>query len=102
MIILPLKRVGEQAAFKGVKGNYLTTLMLRSGISVFIVLIGFIAGGTFIVKISVVACAVIYLLVSFNKLKENSKHDIYSQTKKYCRKKIIIKSKPFTNENKKH
>jgi len=95
MDISPNKRVGSPASLKGVRGEYLTTLIMYAAGSLFLVLIIMMIPIFLLLQIGLIALVLSVFIYKYIDLKKNSKGDIYSVTKKNSRKKILIKSTPL-------
>lgn len=90
----PLKKVGSPASVKGVRGNYLTTLIMWVGGGLFVLLVLFILSLPFILRTILILFTIAIIVKKYFDLKKLSKGDIYLQTKQLARKKVYIKSKP--------
>lgn len=89
----PRKRVGSPAAFKGVRGAFLTTLMMYIGGSLFVILLFLIFPLPMLYRLILTVVVIVFLLYKFSELKESSKGDLNKSLKQNCRKTFIIKSK---------
>ena len=91
----PKKRVGSPASVKGVRGDYLTALLMWIGVGLFCLLIFFVLPLPIIAQVSLVMITIALLFYKYMTLKTLSKGDIYRETKKSSRKKILVISSPI-------
>lgn len=93
MIFKPQKRVGSPAAFRGVRGTYLNTLIVYIVGTLFIILIFLMCPLTLLYRIVLTILIICFLLYKFTELKTASKGDLNKSIKKACRKTFVIKPK---------
>jgi len=92
MEIHPRRRVGAPASFKGVRGDYLMTLIFWIVGLLMLLFLVFTIFKNFVFIILCILMIFGFLIYKFLELKKLSKGDMYLQTKKMSRKKIIIKA----------
>ena len=95
MKLRPLKRVGEGATFKGLRGVYLTSFMFYAMGALLVLLIAINLPFGAITKFLLLIISTSLLLYKYKELKDSSKGDIHQDLKKNCRKNILIKSSRF-------
>lgn len=87
----PLKRVGEPASFKGLKGAYLVTALIRLGLLVILFFAVMILNVDIIIKLVITIAAIFFYYMNMKSLREASKEDLFLPLKKNCRKNVQIK-----------
>lgn len=95
MNIEPLKKVGSPASFKGVRGDYLTKLIMNLCLLLFLALLIIMIPIPSIIQLVVIVFFILLFLYKYNELKKLSKGDIYQETKIYSRKRVQIISSPI-------
>jgi hypothetical protein len=89
----PQKRVGSPASFRGVRGTYLTTMLMYVGGGLFLILILLIFPFSMLMRFILIVLVISLLLYKYNTLKKLSKGDLNKSLKSYCRKTFVIKPK---------
>lgn len=89
----PRKRVGSPASFKGVRGTYLTTMIMFIAGGLFLILFFLILPFSMIMRLILTVAVIVFLLFKFSELKSSSKGDLNKSLKFNCRKTFIIKAK---------
>lgn len=89
----PRKRVGSPASFRGVRGSYLTTMIMFGGGGLFLILIFLIFPFPMLVRLILTIAVLCFLLYKYNDLKKLSKGDLNKSLKSSCRKTFVIKPK---------
>jgi len=87
----PLKKVGEPVVFKGLKGPFLTTALIRAGIVVLIFGVILMVSIDLMVKLIISGGVLGIYVLNVRSLREKSKGDLQIALKKNCRKRVIIK-----------
>lgn len=95
----PKKKVGSPAAVKGVRGDYLSSLIMYIGAALVFILVVFVIPFPPLFQLLLVIITIILLIVKYNNLKKLSKGDIYNETKLHSRKKVLIISKPIKSHS---
>lgn len=91
MKFVPKKRVGSPASFRGVRGVYLTNMLMYTGGGLFFILIILIIPFSMITRLVGTIFLIAFLLYKYNDLKTLSKGDLNKSLKQNCRKSFIIK-----------
>lgn len=89
----PLKRVGSPASFRGIRGGYLTIMLMYVGGGLFFVLILLIIPFPVLIRMLFILLSIVFIIYKYNILKNASKGDLNLSNKKNCRKSFLIKSK---------
>lgn len=89
----PRKRVGSPASFRGVRGEYLTFMIMNVAGGLFAVLIFLIFPFPMSYRLALTLLVIGYLLYKYSELKKLSKGDLNKSLKSNCRKSFVIKSK---------
>ena len=87
------KRVGSPASFRGVRGVYLTNMIMYVGGGLFFVLLLLILPLPMTIRLVLIVVAIVFLVSKYNALKALSKGDLNKSLKENCRRSIIIKPK---------
>lgn len=95
MVFEPLKKVGESASFKGLKGAYLTTFLFYVMGVLFLLLFASLIPISIIFKFLLFGISLGILAFKFKSLKELSKGDLNKSLKDNCKKNIFIKASKF-------
>lgn len=99
----PFKRVGSPASFRGIRGGYLTLMLMYVGGGLFFILILLIIPFPTFIRMLLILSSVGFIFYKYNVLKNASKGDLNISNKENCRKSLVIKSKSAPkNENGKH
>lgn len=88
----PRKKVGSPAAFRGIRGIYLTNMLLYVGGGLFFILIVLIIPFSMQIRLLSTLVAILFLAFKYNNLKKLSKGDLNKTLKDNCRKTFIIKT----------
>lgn len=91
----PYKRVGAPATFKGVKGPYLSKLIIAVLCCFAVFIFISVAAFPLMVSLTITVVALFGLLVIYNFLKSKSKGDLNEDLKKKCRIDIAVKATPI-------
>ena len=91
MLFEPRKRVSSPASFRGVRGTYLTNMIMYIGGGLFLILLLLILPLPMLARIVLIVFAIGFLLYKYNTLKELSKGDLNKSLKDNCRKTFVIK-----------
>lgn len=89
----PKKRVGSPASFRGVRGTYLTTMLMFIGGGLFMILIFLIFPFPMLMRLVLTIAVLCFLLYKYTELKKLSKGDLNKSLKSNCRKTFVIKPK---------
>lgn len=98
--ITPLKRVGESASFKGVRGPFLINFIftvLGCFLGILILLTLPILS---LFRYAITGLLIVFMIIKYKKAKEKSKGDIHKGIKSNCRKIIQIKGSKFNVKEK--
>ena len=99
----PLKRVGSPASFRGIRGGYLTLMLMYVGGGLFFVLILIIIPFSTLIRMLLILSSLGFIIYKYNVLKNASKGDLNISNKENCRRSLVIKSKSAPkNENRKY
>ena len=99
MKFYPKKKVGSPAAVKGVRGDYLSSLIMYIGLGLIFILVVFVLPFAPLIQLLLVIVTAVLLIIKYNNLKKLSKGDIYNETKRNSRKKVLIVSKPIKSHS---
>lgn len=89
----PLKKVGSPASFRGVRGMFLTIMIMHVVGGLFFILVLFIIPFSTVIRMPLVLFSIGFIIYKYNILKKASKGDLNLSLKQNCRKSFIIKSK---------
>lgn len=89
----PRKRVGSPAAFKGVRGTYLNTLIVYIVGSLFVILIFLMCPLSLLYRMVLTITTIGFVFYKFTELRTASKGDLNKSIKQNCRKTFVIKPK---------
>lgn len=91
MKIEPYKRVGSPASLRGIRGEYLNSLLMWTAGSLLVIIIIISLPFPILIRLVLTGLIVLYFLYKFNELKKLSKGDLKLSLKKNCRKNLIFK-----------